>query len=439
MYTAIHPSDATARDALESAVIRTVAVAMVAGHPDNPGWTLNREGEAEVPRVSQLSKSVQVRFPYVSNHAPEIRVLAEKGADIRSLQGHLQATFRLTQTEAGALALKWRSPEEGLWEARLPLGLCQPRGTRFIVEVKLMGETLRYPFRSDTPCADWWVPMAVWNGAARRGGSRSQGAWSRTAGELPPLPHKDVWWTGARFEHTPASGSGTVVTWPDGTRYWRPGSPGLTGRNLEDLLVLPSFPAPGFSLIPIGNDNVLSQPGGDKVNVAEGLVLQHQVWLAATKPPGQGRGSAALAADTGWIVAEDTGAWQPLPPQGATLLELRFPTPEISTTWSEQLQAWTGEPAAIRWSAMVDLDLDDQLEGFVCLAPGDGDRCFVADWRDGGPAWFPVMGFDWPATANGAPFAFWTEQGVYLARVDPTGASVARYTGSAYLGTREGE
>ncbi len=437
MYTAVHPSDATARDALEDAVVRTVTVQLVAGHPEHPGWALPQEGQAEVPRVSQLSRSVQVRFPHVSNHAPEVRVLAEKGADIKSLQGHLQATFRLSPTEASDIALKWRSPEEGLWEARLPLGLCQPRGTRFVVEVKLMGETLRFPFRSDTPCADWWVPMVVWSGEARRGGTRSQGAWSRTAGELPPLPHKDVWWTGARFEHP--QGTGTVVTWPDGTRYWRPGAPGTTGRDLEDLLVLRSFPAPGFSLIPEGSDNLLRQPGGDPTPVAEGLQITRQVWLAATKPPGQGRPSAGLAADTGWIVSEVTGAWQGLPPEGGTPLELRFPTPEIRETWTEQLQALTGEATVIRWSAMVDLDLDDQLEGFVCLAPGEGDRCYVADWRDGGPAWFPVMGFAWPAIDNTAPFAFWTEAGVYLARVDDTGASVARYTGTAYLGSREGQ
>jgi hypothetical protein len=439
LYTAIHPSDATAREALEDAVMRTVAVSMVAGHPDHEGWVLPREGVAEVPKVSQLSKAVRVHFPHVSNHAPEIRVLAEKGADVRSLQGHLQATFRLTRTEAGAVALKWRSPEEGLWEARLPLGLCQPSGTRFIVEVLLMGETLRYPFRSDTPCADWAVPMVVWNGAARRGGTKSRGAWTPSAGELPPLPHKDVWWTGGRFEHTPLGGAGTVVTWPDGTRYWRPGTPGATGRLLDELLVLPSFPAPGFSLIPEGNVNVLRQPGGDKTPVAAGLDLQHQVWLAATRPPGQGRGSQALDSDTGWSVSEVTGDWQPLPPEGGTLLDLRFPTPEILATWTEQLKTLIGESATIRWSAMVDLDLDDQLEGFVCLDPGDGDRCYVADWREGGPAWFTVMGFDWSTTSSTAPFAFWTEHGVYLARVDDSGATVARYTGSAYLGTREGD
>jgi hypothetical protein len=434
LYTAIHPSDATARKALEAAVVRSVSVTMVSGHPSHPGWELPREGEASVPRVSQISKLVRVRFPYVSNQSPDVRVLAEKGADIRGLQSHLQRTFKLSAADAAPLAIKWRAPEEGVWEARLPLGLCQPRGTRFVVEVKLMGEKMRFPFRSDTPCADWRVPVVVWSGATTRGGSRSIGAWTQSAGELPTMPWTGVWWTGARFEHQPRGASGTVVTWPDGTRYWKPGTPGVNGRSLDELLVQASFPANGFELVAQPKSNVLRKPGGERVEVAQGLTLAHHVWLAATKPPGQGRASDPLGRDTGWIVAEASGAFQAMPPDGGTLLELRFPSAEIRETWAKQIELMTGEPTPLRWSAMVDLDLDDQLEGFVCIG---GNRCFVADWRDGGPAWFEVLGFDWPASSKAVPFAFWTEAGVYLARVDESGISTVRYTGTAYLGSRE--
>ncbi len=437
LYSAVHPSDQAARIALEAAVIQSVSVSMIAGHPDHPGWQLPREGEVSVPRVSQLSAAVQVRFPHVSNQSPEIRILAEKGNDIKSLQSHLQSIFKLTPEEATNLAIQWRSPEEGVREARLPVGLCQPRGTRFVVEVQLMGQKLRFPFRSDTPCADWWVPMATWSGSARKGGRKSIGAWSGIAGELPPLPWKNVWWTGARFEHAPLQGTGTVVTWPDGTRYWRPGKPGINGRNLEEILLQVSFPAPGFEMQSEGPTNLLRIPGGDKVEIAAGLKLEHTGWLAGTKPPGQGRPSGALGPETGWIVAETTGAFQPLPPEGGTELDLRQPTPQILKAWSEQIRAMTDETTAIRWSAMIDLDLDDELEGVVCLGPGVGNRCFVADWRDGGPAWFQVMGFEWPATVSQEPFAFWNESGVYLALVDNEGVTTARYTGSAYQGSRD--
>lgn len=437
-YTSIHTSDTDARAALQVAIAQGISVRLVPGHPDHPGWTLPREGEGQAPAVSQLSQAVQVRFPYVSNHAPEIRILADDGTDERSLQSHLQATFKLVLDETAPLATRWRSPEEGLWETRLPLGLCQPRGVRFLVEVQLMGETVRFPFRSDTACADWWVPIAVWSGSARRGGSKSMGAWSGAAGELPPLPWKDVWWTGARFEHGAPSGSGTVVTWPDGTRYWAPIAPGLAGRNVDELLVLASFPAPGFWLQEEGTANVLHQPGNKTVAVAAGLSLSRHVWLAATRPPGQGQASAPLGPETGWIVAEASGAWQPMPPEGATLLALRYPTPEIQETWAAQLLAMTGEAPTLRWSAMADLDQDDQLEGIVCLTPGEGDRCFVADWRDGGPAWFPIEGFDWPASRSTAPLVFWSEQGVHLAQVEADGALTARYTGTAYVGGRQG-
>jgi len=438
LYSAVHPSDAAAHTALEAAVVTSVSARMIGGHPDHPGWDLPREGEAAVPRVSQLSAVVEVRFPYVSNHSPEVHVFAEKGAVRKSIQQHLQDLFKLDRDQAAEMAIQWRSPEEGLWRGRLPLGLCQPRGVRFIVEVKLMGETIRFSFRSDTPCADWWVPMVVWNGSARRGGAKSIGAWSQAAGELPPLPPRDAWWTGHRFEHTPPRGAGTVVTWPDGTRYWRPGSAGRDGRAIEDLLILPSFAAPGFELGPQSGVNVLRLPGGDRVEVAAGLDLQHHVWLAATKPPGQGRASGELPARLTWVRDEASGAAANVPPEEGSLLELRFPTTEIRTAWTQQLETLLDEPATLRWSAMVDLDLDDQLEGVVCLATEDPDPCYIADWREGGPAWFVIYGFAWPASVKRAPFAFWTDSGVYLARVDPDGASTARYTGTAYLGARRG-
>ena len=116
-----------------------------------------------------------------------------------------------------------------------------------------------------------------------------------------------------------------------------------------------------------------------------------------------------------------------LPPGGRTSDEqLRL---EQYSTWNLSLLAWAEwrrRPEQLGWLTMAR------------LATEDPDPCYIADWREGGPAWFVIYGFAWPASVKRAPFAFWTDSGVYLARVDPDGASTARYTGTAYLGARRG-
>lgn len=103
------------------------------------------------------------------------------------------------------------------------------------------------------------------------------------------------------------------------------------------------------------------------------------VWLEGTRTAPRGTAVPALSVASGFMNREGTKLFRNEPPVGSTPVPAAALSAEELAAWGATFAEMRGTEISVDLTQMINLDSDEALEGFVCIAGGRGNPCYIVD------------------------------------------------------------